>query len=38
MNSTTAYNGYEDTWVEILDTSNNTHGGEIFYRAPGTLP
>ncbi|WP_372384913.1 hypothetical protein AB8613_20880 [Vibrio sp. BS-M-Sm-2] len=34
MNSTTAYNGYEDTWVEILDTRNNTHGGKIFYREP----
>ena len=34
MNSTTAYDGYEDTWVEIVDAYGNKYGGKIYYRTP----
>ncbi len=34
MNSTTAYDGYEDTWVEFLGTNNKYYGGKIYFRNP----
>ena len=34
FNSTTAYNGYEATWIELTNATGGKSGGRLYFREP----
>lgn len=34
FNSTTTYNGYEATWIEVTNSSGGKTGGKFYFREP----